>query len=151
MMQNKSANLQRLLLVALLVGFITMVGDWFTHTFFTSPLEVPAYYGAKFVLATVAAIPALLIPSLLIGTVFGALLFDALAGVYYFFAYYLHNNALSCCYLNAPQVFFMPQYVFFTAYGYTVDTNFLAFALLIHPLAFVIGFLLVAPFAHLKH
>ncbi|MDE1854441.1 MAG: hypothetical protein KGI38_11940 [Thaumarchaeota archaeon] len=122
------------------VGIFAMLIDLAFHTFLTSPEETFLYFTMKFLLAAAVAF-AFYRWGALKGALVGAAIFDILTGVYYGLAYYAGNPALSCCFLQPPQVFGLP-YAAWLSFGYlTVSTWLLAFVV-VHYFAFFAAYLL---------
>jgi hypothetical protein len=150
MMPGKSVSSQRLLLAALLIAFVTTAGDAFFHTFFSSPEETFLYFVAKFINAFIVSLFVLRIPSILMGAFVGAVAFDILVGFYYGLAYYAHNPALSCCFINAPHINGLPYATYATIEYFSITNDVLGFILL-HFAVYFFAFLIVAKLGHLKH
>lgn len=124
----------------LIVGVLATGFDFMFHTLFTTPQEVPLYFVAKFIWATVAAYIVVNYPqfsnkSLLEKSAIGGVIFDTLVGAYYAVAYYTSSSVLSCCYVNAPMVNGVPQATYFMLGYYPITGNVLAFVL-VHFLVF---------------
>lgn len=116
----------------ILVAVGTTLADLFFHAFFTSPQEVPLYFVAKFLLATVTAYVLVNSSRFSVKSVFergivGGVIFDVLVGLYYAVAYYTSSPVLSCCYVNAPVVNGVPQATYFMLGYYPITGNVLAF------------------------
>ncbi len=68
-----------------------------------------------------------------------------LVGFYYAVTYYVHNPALSWCFINAPTVIGVPQVTYATIGYYQINSNVLVF-IGIHFAVYFIAFLFVAVF-----
>lgn len=126
-----------------LVGLLTMAFDLAFHACCTSPMETPLYFVAKFSWGFIAALVAFAIPSVLLGAFFGGILFDILVG-YYYLAFLTQNPLLSCCTINAPEVFGIKNTTpLINSNFYPISFGVLAF-IFVHFIVFFIAFLLVA-------
>ncbi len=134
-----------ILVAALLIGLGTMLIDLAFHFLLTSPMETPAYFLAKFLLAFIVAVPAIIFLRGLRGALIGGIVFDALTGVYYYVAYFTRSTVLSCCYLSPPAVHGLMNQTFGYLGGYPISSDLLTFAV-VHFGAFFTSYLIVRRF-----
>jgi hypothetical protein len=132
------------IIFALSVGLFCALGDLLYHWALVRPLEVPAYYVAKFVFGFIIAFLVAGLP-LWISALGGGLAFTGLLSLWYYFAFLTGNPSLSSCVTNYPSYNCdtegLPSAQIGSIAGYPITATTLAEPT-VHFLLFVVGYFL---------